>query len=104
MTAISKLIPTVDPFVFIEEQRPGFVVYRQLDDQGVVVRRWSVSGYCDKRGYCLLGAVIDGKEVTHEDIIEGRMKNKRLQSEMDVPITPEFKDCCPFEYEELQCL
>lgn len=99
---MNDLKATVDPYIFIEQEAPGFVVYRQLDDRGLVVRRWSVTGVCDRRGYCMLGAIVDGKELTVQDILDGRT-GERLQTHMDVPVTPEFKDCCPFTFEELEC-
>jgi hypothetical protein len=70
--------PTCDPTVWIEEQRPGYVRYRNA-----VGRRWEVYGACDKRGDCWVGAV--GPAPT-----------------LDCPVTPEFRGCCPFTYAELE--
>jgi hypothetical protein len=101
------LQPTSDPTVFIEEQRPGYVRYRRTDG-----RRWVVRGFCDRRGDCLIGAVveIDGKPVMiedHEHLAKLREQagKERIDSEIDVPVTPEFDTCCGadiFEYEELE--
>lgn len=70
--------PTCDPTVWIEEQRVGYVRYR--NDAG---RRWEVHGVCDKRGDCWEGAV-------------------GPPPELDCPVTPEFTGCCPFTYTELE--
>ena len=97
------MLPTADPTVFIEEQRSGYVRYRQADG-----RRWVVRGTCDRRGDCLLGAVIEGEVVEdHEHLAElrERLGRDRIDSELDVPVTPEFKTCCGsdlFTYEELE--
>lgn len=95
-------IPTADPNIVIEEQRPGYVRYR--NDEG---RRWEVHGTCDRRGDCLIGAVIDGETVRSKRHLAGMVKRKgkeRIDSEMDVPVTPEFNTCCGadrFTYVEL---
>ena len=91
-------IPTADPYVVIEEQREGYVRYRNLDG-----RRWEVHGTCDKRGNCLIGAVIDGEEVRDLDHLTeiAAKKPGRIDSELDVPVTPEFSGCCPFTFVEL---
>lgn len=86
-------IPTVDPFVVIEEQRDGYVRYRNLN--GCV---WEVIGTCDKRGDCLIGAVINGKVV--ETIEEARALAKDYTGP-DCPVTPKFIGCCPFTYNVL---
>lgn len=73
------MIPTVDPYVFIEEQRPGYWRYRRTSDGA----RWEIFGHCDMRGNCLVGAV-----------------NPLLgppESRLDVPVTPELSGCCPLE-------
>lgn len=78
--------PTVDPTVFIEEKRPGYVRYRNADG-----RRWEVHGTCDQRGDCLVGAV---------DPVLGPP-----DARLDVPVTPEFDTCCGaeiFRYVELE--
>lgn len=71
------LQPTCDPHVFIEEQRDGYVRYRNKDG-----RRWEVLGKCIDLGFCYQGA-------------------KNPKPERDCPITPEFKNCCPFVIKEL---
>lgn len=95
--------PTSDPDVFIEEQREGYVRYRRNDG-----RRWEVHGTCDRRGDCLIGAVIEGYGLIkdHADIEEACrvLGVDRLVSEIDVPVTPEFRTCCGadrFRYVEL---
>ena len=79
-------VPTVDPYVLIEEQRKGYVRYRNI----TTGRRWIVRGVCDLRGDCIIGAVDPPLGPP-----EGRL---------DVPVTPEFRTCCGkdiFAYEEL---
>ena len=78
------LLPTYDPDVFIEEEYPGYVRYRNI-----LGRRWEVLGKCDYRGDCLVGSV-------------GAPTGPR-ESRMDVPVSPEFKGCCPFVIKELAC-
>jgi hypothetical protein len=68
--------PTVEPDVFIEEERPGYVRYRATDG-----RRWEIRGRCDYRGDCLVGAV---------DPVLGPRETR-----LDVPVTPDFRGCCP---------
>lgn len=91
--------PTADPGIWIEEQREGYVRYR--NDDG---RRWEVHGVCDKRGDCLIGAVIEGYDGKGRgDSINSKTDLRRAQtelgvervdSELDVPVTPEFDTCC----------
>jgi hypothetical protein len=76
---VSALSPTCDPFVLIEEQREGYVRYVRTTDG----RRWEVHGVCDRRGDCWEGAVGPAPE-------------------LDCPVTPEFRGCCPFTYVELE--
>lgn len=74
-------------------------------------RRWEVTGQCDYRGDCIIGSVIDVNGtptviVDHAHIAEltTLLGTTRLQSEMDVPVTPEFHTCCGsdiFTYNEL---
>ena len=100
--------PTSDPDVFIEEQRPGYVRYRRADG-----RRWIVRGQCDRRGDCLIGAIVEpipgvfAEVESHEHLAELRSTfgKDRIDSELDVPVTPEFHSCCGadlFTYEELE--
>jgi hypothetical protein len=96
--------PTADPHVAIEEHRDGYTRYRRLTDG----RRWEVWGYCDRNGACLIGAVIDGYGIVrdHDDIENAKRKlgRDRIDSELDVPVTPEFSTCCGrdrFRYVEL---
>lgn len=93
---------TADPTVFIEESRSGYVRYHQIDPiTGAIVWRWEVHGHCDRRGYCLIGASVDvgGQTVTIRDLahieeLKARLGRDRLDSEMDVPVTPKFSTCC----------
>lgn len=103
-----ELTPTADPYVFIEEQRPGYVVYRNT----TTGRRWAVHGTCDRRGDCLIGAIVENEHGEPEKIrdynhiaeLRRRKGSSRIDSEFDVPVTPEFDICCGadiFTYEEL---
>ena len=81
---MTALVPTVDPYVFIEEQRDGYVRYRNTDG-----RRWEVHGVCDGRRACMVGAVVDGV------LIETIEQAKALPSpELDCPVGPGFSGCC----------
>jgi len=68
---------TADPDVVIEDERAGYVRYRSLSTG----RRWEVTGVCDYRGDCLVGAI--------DPLLGPR------GSRLDVPVTPDFKGCCP---------
>ncbi len=94
-------ILTVDPFTVIEETRDGYTRYRSLQSG----RRWEVHGKCDRRGDCLIGAKIDGAEIKSREELLAKtalLGAARLDSEYDVPVTPEFDSCCPFTYVELE--
>lgn len=86
------MTPTSDPSVLIEEQRVGYIRYRCKDG-----RRWEVEGVCDRRGHCLVGAVIDGAQVRDLDHLAeiAAAKPGRIDSELDVPVLPGFSGCCP---------
>jgi hypothetical protein len=84
---------TVDPHILIEYQRPGFVVYRRDDG-----KRWSVSGVCDHRRYCMVGAVVNGQ------LIETVEQARALPTpELDCPVGPGYKPevCCDLRVVEL---
>lgn len=88
--------PTADPDVVIEDSRPGFVRYRRLSTG----ERWEVTGVCDRRGDCLIGAVIDGEQIrdhAHLAELQRRLGRERIDSELDVPVLPGFKGCCPLD-------
>ena len=71
------MIPTAEDGVFIEEQHLGYVRYIRPETG----QRWEIFGVCDMRGDCLIGAV---------DPLLGPPEGR-----LDVPVTPEFKGCCP---------
>jgi hypothetical protein len=77
---------TLDPHVWIEEQRPTYTRYR-CDDG----RRWEVHGVCDHNRACLAGAVIDG--VLIETVEQARALPTPL---LDCPVGPGWKSgvCC----------
>lgn len=85
--------PTADPTVVIEERSAGYIRYRNIEG-----RRWEVFGVCDKRGDCLVGAVIDDEQVR---TLERAHELAVAYAGLDCPITPEFSGCCEFTYREL---
>lgn len=96
-------VPTSDRHVVIEERSPGYVRYRS--DEG---RRWEVRGECDRRGHCLVGAVIqtprglvEVESLDHIEQLKAELGVERIDSEMDVPVAPGFTGCCPLEVTEL---
>lgn len=74
----SKDILTCDPYVVIEEQRKGYVRYRNV----VNGKRWEVRGECTGIGNCWKGAV-------------------NPKPELDCPVGPGFKGCCDLKIVEL---
>jgi hypothetical protein len=72
---MADLTPTADPFVGIEHEEYGYVRYRGTDG-----RRWEVTGMCDYRGWCLIGAV--------NPLLGPR------EGRLDVPVGPGFSGCC----------
>lgn len=98
---IPDLEPTCDPQILTEERRDGYVRYRHADG-----RRWEVHGVCDRRGDCLVGAVIDGFGLieSHADIERAKrvLGRERIDSEMDVPVGPGFSGCCPLRVVALE--
>jgi hypothetical protein len=93
---MDNLIETVDPGVFIEEQYDGYVRYRNVQTGA----RWEVHGSCNKCGECLVGAVIDGVQVT--SLEEARILAEGYTGK-DVPVTPAFiKVCDVFTYNVLE--
>jgi len=76
---MADLIATCDPYVFIEDQREGYVRYRQVvvaeDPTSQPTRCWEVWGVCDGMGSCWAGAV-----------------NPRPT--LDCPVTPELTCEC----------
>lgn len=100
---MTGLRPTADPHVFIEEKRLAYVRYRRTSDG----RRWEVHGLCNRRGDCLIGSAIAGEIVlsqSHLADLQQKSGEHRVDSELDVPVTPEFDSCCgldTFRYVEL---
>jgi hypothetical protein len=99
----ADLIPTIDPRIFIEERRDGYVRYRRSDGL-----RWEVHGYCIRLGNCLIGAVIqtpDGpvQVTSHEHIkqLQANLGRERIDSELDVPVGVGFTGCCSLVVREL---
>src|SRR5687767_455448 len=83
---------SADPLVVVEEQRPGYVRYRNAEG-----RRWEVHGTCDRRGDCLIGSMIEGELIeshAHLEQVKRRVGKERVQSDLAVPVTPEFDVCC----------
>jgi hypothetical protein len=84
----------------IEARSPGYVRYRR--DDGA---RWEVRGTCDRNGACLLGSVIAGELITgpaHLADLCARLGRDRPDSDLDVPVGPGFRGCCPLRIIELE--
>lgn len=93
------MISTSDPDVFIESQTYDTIIYVNRD--GI---RWLVKGNCDRRGLCMIGAVVDGvviKSVEHLNQLCIEAGKERIDSELDVPVGINFKGCCPFKITKL---
>lgn len=73
-----QVINTCDPYVFIEEQRDGYVRYFRTTDG----KRWEVWGVCTDVGECYKGA-------------------NGPKPELDCPVAPGFKGCCDLKIVEL---
>lgn len=93
------LAPTADDTVRIEDAEIGYVRYQSIDG-----RRWEVRGICDRRGHCLVGAVIQTpsglvqiESLEHLEALKAELGAERIDSEMDVPVGPGFEGCCPLE-------
>lgn len=96
----TDLQATADPSVFIEERREGYVRYIAP----ATGRRWEAHGVCDRRGDCLIGAVVEGEQIRdHAHLAEmcERLGRERIDSELDVPVGPGFTDCCPLRIVEV---
>lgn len=79
--------PTLDPHIFIEDQREGYTRYRNVDGL-----RWEVVGVCDHRRDCMVGALVDGV------LIETAEQARALPTpQLDCPVGPGFKGCCPLD-------
>lgn len=98
-------IATADPDIFIEEQREGYTRYWRTDG-----KRWEVHGVCDRRGDCLIGAVIEGEQVkshAHLKRLATKLGRERVDSELDVPWFPAKgtkteTGCCPLRFRMLK--
>lgn len=78
-TVPTGTLPTIDPWVVMEEQRPGYVRYRALDNG----RRWAVLGTCAWTDAATDGPCQEGQASLPIGPPEGRL---------DCPVTPEL-DC-----------
>ena|SRR5947209_5108450 len=88
---------TRDPFVFVEQQLPGYIRYWRSTDQA----RWEVHGTCLRLGDCMVGAVLaDGTVVQDKNHLAqlNLTRSVELLTDMDTPITPTFRGCCSFTY------
>lgn len=88
---------TADPGVVIVATGPAMVRYRAADGS-----EWVVHGLCDQRGDCVIGSVVHGHQVRDRDDYRGlrELLGDRLGFRLDCPVTPSFKGCCPFRFEE----
>jgi hypothetical protein len=94
VSAPAGTIPTSEPYVFIEERRPGYTRY--IANEG---RRWEVIGECVQLGYCMVGAQVDGVTLVDLDTAMSFLDGHSF--ELDVPVLPGFDGCCPFTFVEL---
>jgi hypothetical protein len=90
-------VETQDPYVVIEDQHPGYVLYRNIETG----RRWEVYGECVGVAECIVGAVVDDNQVETLDEAKKIWENRKDLFPVDNPITPEFQGCCPFTFKEL---
>jgi hypothetical protein len=100
---------TADSEVFVIECDKNSLTYERSD--GHV---WKVTGKCDKRGLCMLGAVVlspYGEEVLIEHVEQlnrlarewNREGHIQTDEDLDVPISYNYnQSCCPFEIEILK--
>jgi hypothetical protein len=86
------MIPTADPDVFIEEQRDGYVRYQRKDGL-----RWIVLGTCDRRGDCMIGAVVETPDGPVEIKNHEQLGSLEIGDELDVPVYIGFNGCCPLQ-------
>lgn len=91
---------TSDPEVIIEKREGESITYRRSD--GV---RWRVTGKCDRRGLCMIGAVLGDTQVESVEQLAHMCKvlgKERLDSDLDVPLGPGYdSNCCPMIVEVL---
>lgn len=66
--------------------------WRYVNHRG---ERWEVHGTCDKRGNCLIGAVLDGEEIK---TIERARELALAYEGLDWPVYYDFSGCCDFKY------
>ena len=95
-----KTEKTADPEVVIESRKGDEIVYRRSDGL-----RWKVKGVCDRRGDCMIGAVVlDGVVIKDKKHLAQLVKKHgtRIDSLMDVPVGPNFSGCCPFKITRLK--
>ena len=87
---------TCDPDVTIVASGPAMVRYRS---EG---REWTVRGLCDQRGDCVIGSVVHGHQVRDraDYLALFELLGDRLGFRLDCPVTPTFKGCCEFRFEE----
>lgn len=92
--------PTFDPDIGLEEQAVDYWRYFRFSNGD----RWEVFGHCDRRGFCLIGAVVETirgleqiRDLDHLAAICNERNVSRPDSEFDVPVTLGFSGCCPLK-------
>ena len=98
---------TCDPTTFIFDQGEGWKIYVEVDGDSIV-RKWKVTGTCDRRGDCWVGGIMntpDGpvlvESIEHYQELRAQIGDAWIDAQPDVPIAPGFDGCCPFVIEVL---
>jgi hypothetical protein len=106
----NNYIKTADPNVVITKIESNVKYYKELSTG----REWKVTGRCDKRGFCMLGATVCGPngELVRIESVEhlnklakewNREGHIQTDEPLDVPTGPAYKgDCCPLKVEVLK--
>jgi len=97
--------PTADPDVLLVSSKKDYWLYERISTGA----RWEVKGTCDRRGDCIVGAVIqtiDGPiQITSKDhILQLRQQYglAAITSQLDTPVIKGFEGvCCPLVITEL---
>lgn len=92
---------TADPAVVIERRGKDTITYRNIENN----QRWMVTGKCDRRGLCMIGAAVGNVIIESVEHLEALCKERgvtRVDSMLDVPVSINFSGCCPLKVKELE--
>lgn len=78
----------MEPNLWIEEQHEGYVLYWNSQTG----ERTEVTGVCDGNRVCMVGAVVDGREI--KTVEDARALPTPL---LDCPVGPGFSGCCDLD-------